>query len=111
MDNEAATQTDFFPAKEDSAALEKLEKALDEAGYWRTAARIQDMTGMSDREIRRLDQLSDGRIITGNRGYRLISSATMEDVNECVGRLRHQANKMLGRVIQIERRYHARRSA
>lgn len=101
------TQTELFQ-KPTPADLAKLESALT-VGVWLSAKQLSQLTGLNDREIRHLAQNSDGRIITGNNGYKLIAHATVLEVNECTNRLRSQAKRMIGRVIQIQRRYHARR--
>jgi hypothetical protein len=101
-------QTEIFPKKEDPAELARLESALSN-GKWMSAKRLFIYTGLNDREVRYLAQASDGRIITGNKGYKLIRHASVIEVNECCDRLRSQASRMIGRVIQIQRRYHARR--
>ena len=101
-------QPEFFSTQQLPVVFEKLERALS-AGKWMPAQQLSRLTGMNDREIRHLAQISDGRIITGNNGYKLIRHASVIEVNECCDRLRSQASRMIGRVIQIQRRYHARR--
>lgn len=68
---------------------------------WRHADEVGARTGLCAREMRQAANASQGRIISGQRGYCLIEEADTEDVMHCVNRLRHQAAEMLQRAVEI----------
>lgn len=60
----------------------------------------------SDRKIRAVAAASEGQIISGQRGYRLTSEATIAEVQHSAAWLRHQALEMTRRAVEIDRVYH-----
>ena len=79
---------------------------LDGAG-WQTAKQLK-ADGYGDRTLRAIASASAGRIISGQRGYALIESATVEDARHAASWLRHQAAEMNARAADIERAMHRR---
>ena len=79
---------------------------LDGAG-WQTAKQLK-ADGYGDRTLRAIASASAGRIISGQRGYCLIESATVEDARHAAAWLRHQAAEMNARAADIERAMHRR---
>ena len=75
---------------------------------WVNAKLLARLTGYDDRKLRAVANASDGRVISGNAGYKLTKEATNEEINECVGRLKAQADKMVMRIVSIERARHYR---
>lgn len=59
----------------------------------------------TERKIRALANASEGRIISGQRGYRLTREATIEEVRQASTWLRHQAEEMRRRALEIDRIY------
>jgi hypothetical protein len=74
---------------------------LAHAAGWTTAGGLRVLTNYSDREIRAIAAASRGRIISGQRGYRLTAEATIEEVNHAEAWLRSQAACMLKRAYEI----------
>jgi hypothetical protein len=59
------------------------------------------------RTLRDAAQASEGRIISGQLGYRLTVEASPEEVREATGRLRSQARLMIRRLVKTQRVWHA----
>lgn len=73
---------------------------------WVRAALICGALGMncnerSKRKIRQLAAESGGRIISGNRGYKLTKYATPEEICAAMARIRHQTIEMNHRLFEI----------
>lgn len=74
---------------------------------WLDAAAIELETNISDRKMRVIAEHSDGRILSGQDGYRLLDRDTpIEEVDRAATWLESQGKKMLGRAAAIRRRYH-----
>lgn len=74
---------------------------------WVKAAQIEAETKISERRVRRLAERSDGRILSGQNGYRLFDgSVPVEDVDHASNWLIAQGKNMIKRGIAIRRRYH-----
>lgn len=75
---------------------------------WRTARQISEAegAGWTDRECRLAAEASGGEIITGQKGYKLLSEATPEEVSHAAAWLRSQGEKMIDRSVEIQRLYH-----
>ena len=101
-------QLELFRQRREQERLAQMERTLATLGAWVKGNALQVYLGLNERKIRQLAELSDGRIITGNKGYKLIGNATIEEIGECTGRLKSQARQMLRRAIRIERRFHKR---
>jgi hypothetical protein len=63
----------------------------------------------SDRKVRAIANASIGRIISypGSPGYKLTLDCTPEEI-EGAGKLKHQADEMTRRYVEIEKVWHAR---
>jgi hypothetical protein len=94
---------------EEVAALQKL---LASAGCWLTAARISALAAPDfrwcDRRVRAIANASEGRIISGQPGYKLARLATLKEIQHAIDWLRHQAKEMQARALQIDRVYHGK---
>lgn len=73
---------------------------------WQTAAKLAAATRLPDRKLRALAAESGGRIISGQKGYCLISEATPEEIHHAWSWLESQAKQMLARAVQIRRQAH-----
>lgn len=73
---------------------------------WRSARSLAKFCGWTDRYVRRLAAASDGRIISGQQGYRLTLEATPEEIAHAADWYRSQARKMIVRSMQIRRLAH-----
>ena len=73
--------------------------------HWVTA-RVLENYGYTDRELRAIAEASNGRIISGQRGYALMSECTPEEIDRAASWLESQAKKMLARATAIRRRFH-----
>ena len=85
---------------------------LDGRGWVRASEMTCD--GIDDRKLRAIASASRGRILSGQRGYRLFDDATpIGEAEHCAAWLRSQGLAMLRRACEVERRVHdrVRRSA
>ena len=74
---------------------------------WLRAAEIEAATGASDRKMRLIAEHSDGRILSGQLGYRLFERSTpLEEADRAASWLESQGRKMLLRGAAIRRVYH-----
>lgn len=79
---------------------------LSRVSDWRTARELTLTTGHSDRALRQLASASNGKIITGQRGYKAASRSTADEIRHAAAWLKSQASEMLRRAIAIERNAH-----
>lgn len=84
--------------------IETLSHCLRGSG-WVTAATLS--TFFNDRTLRAIAEASNGRIISGQRGYALMSECTPEEIDRAASWLESQAKKMLARATAIRRRFHS----
>lgn len=68
---------------------------------WRTAAEIAAATGIADRTLRLCAESSAGKILGGQRGYKLTAEATPVEIKHCEAWLLSQAHRMIDRARQI----------
>lgn len=87
--------------------LPHLLTALDGRG-WVKAKTLADELRTNDRVIREAASRSEGRIVSGQKGYCLTAQASVEDVQHAAAWLRSQAKQMTQRAYQIERALHRR---
>ena len=106
------TQPSLFASKAPRVSGEDVARLiafLDGLG-WVTAAHLvgthdwNDAHGRSwtDRDLRAIAAASQGRIISGQRGYSLTTSASVEDVNHAIAWLRSQSRSMSTRANEIQ---------
>lgn len=81
-------------------AVARLRALLDGRG-WRTARDLAAAMQTDDRTIRALANASQGQIIGGQRGYCLVSQASVQDVEHVERFLLSQARAMIERARQI----------
>lgn len=84
-------------------AARLLDCLLDELhdGQWHTAKELGPVLRTNDRVIRKCADLSKGRVISGDLGYKLTRFATTEELDHAEARLNSQANKMKARALEI----------
>ena len=74
---------------------------------WLKAAEIATQAGVSERKMRAMAEHSDGRILSGQAGYRYLDRTTpIDEVDQAATWLESQGKKMLARAAVIRRRYH-----
>lgn len=78
---------------------------------WRTARELTITLGHSDRVLRQLANASNGRVITGQRGYKAASRSTTDEIAHAAAWLKSQAQEMMRRAIAIENNAHRRIAA
>jgi len=102
------TQLPLFARREKRAMPDQIDALVSSlrGGEWLKAAAICRVTGLNDRQIRAAANASDGQVISGQNGYKLTVLATQAEQDHAVNWIRHQAKRMLQRVIQIERVRH-----
>jgi len=88
--------------------LNRLINRLDWGSDWFTARELCADLDMSDRQIRKLAEMSEGRIIGTDHGYKLTSRVTPEEFSEWRGRYESQIKRMLERVQRTARQWHKR---
>lgn len=75
---------------------------------WLTARLISQALSWPDRKIRAVANASEGQVISGQLGYRLTCEASIAEIQHATKWMRHQANAMLARVMEIDRVYHGK---
>lgn len=74
---------------------------------WVKAPQIEAETEISDRRLRRLAEKSDGRILSGQKGYRLFDATVpIAEIDHAANWLISQGKMMIRRGVAIRRRYH-----
>lgn len=74
---------------------------------WLKASEIEAAIAVGDRKMRVLAEHSDGRILSGQNGYRLFDQSTpLGEADQAASWLESQGKKMLLRGAAIRRRYH-----
>lgn len=85
---------------------EKLLKVFSD-GKWHDRRELMPKFGLSYIQIRDairdLDVFKNGELISGNKGWRLVTHATSAELDEFTARLRSQARTMLKRIIAVKR--------
>ena len=84
--------------------------ALLKGRNWLTSRQIKQATHWDDRTIRQIAATSEGRILSGQKGYKLTREATPDERDHAVKWLRSQARKMIARSMQINRIHYAKES-
>ncbi len=79
--------------------------ALLRGSGWVSAKTIRALAGWDDRAVRRIAAASDGAVISGDAGYKLLAESTPEDFKEFSGRLQSQIRRMAARMIRVRRRW------
>lgn len=85
--------------------IEALVSALRELGRWATARELVAL-GYEERHLRAIAEHSDGRIISGQRGYALMACCAPAEIDRAASWLESQAKKMLTRAARIRARFH-----
>lgn len=88
--------------------LSRLEEYLTWANGWRTAKTISADLSMDDRYIRKLAEVSEGKILGTDAGYKLTSKVTPEEFSEWKGRYESQVKRMLERLQRTTSQWHRR---
>ena len=103
------TQPDLFAVTKaprvSDADVAWLLRALDGKGWCRTKW-LQRSFEISDRTFRAIAAASQGRIISGQRGYARTDQASVEDVNHAAAWLEHQGELMIHRAKEIRQALH-----
>ena len=82
---------------------------------WLSAKEICIRKGLTPSEanrriVRSFAEESEGKVISGQEGYKLTAEATAEEIHHAAAWLRAQATKMLSRASSIEAVYAARKN-
>ena len=74
---------------------------------WLRAAALDAALEFDDRKMRAIAEASDGRILSGQTGYRLFDGSTpLDEADRAAAWLESQGKKMLKRGAAIRRRFH-----
>ena len=97
-------QLGLFDAKPTDANVVWLETLLKGAGVWMTARDIIQTCGakLLDRDVRELASAS-GWVISGQRGYKSMHHATIEEVDHAANWMVSQGKKMIKRGMLLRR--------
>ena len=101
-----------FPLWQRAPADEKVTRLLPAlldalSGHgWRSAKDLAAALDTDDRTIRAIAAASDGRVISGQQGYHLTRTASVEEVNHAAAWLEHQADQMRKRAYAIRQNLH-----
>lgn len=73
---------------------------------WVTARQLREATGIDDRVLRLCAEASEGRVISGQKGYKLTAEATPGEIHHACAWLISQAKRMTDRARQIRLAQH-----
>jgi hypothetical protein len=90
-----------------AVALQCLRNGLADL-QWHTAKELAARFDVSDRELRAVAEFHGEEFVSGNKGYRLMSAATIDEIRQCAGRLQSQVTKMQARIVQLTNAAHRR---
>lgn len=85
--------------------IERVRIALAD-GRWHTARELAASTGLGDRHLRWVAEERDTEFVSGNKGYRLFSACTAEELCVCADRLLSQGKKMIRRAVALRAAAH-----
>ena len=105
------TQPTFNFTERKYLALVKLLDRLIEVladGRWYQARELKTLLHTDDRTLRKLAEFSDGRVLSGNSGYKLTRCASPADMAEFEGRQLSQVAKTKERLTRTLKRWHGR---
>ncbi|HUS37327.1 MAG TPA: hypothetical protein VM680_18415 [Verrucomicrobiae bacterium] len=106
-----SSQLELIETPPPDPRVEEMIHILADQKGWITAAQLLvtawwPITEENKRLLRDLASQSDGQIISGQRGYRHIRHATLEEIDHAANWLQHQAVEMDNRARAIRRRKH-----
>lgn len=105
MKTELGIRTSLAP-QVDPAQVDMLCEFLRGKG-WMKAAAIEAAIAIDDRKVRAFAEHSDGRILSGQEGYRLFERSTpIEEADQAASWLESQAKRMVRRASSIRQRLH-----
>ena len=94
-------------AKADQSAAARLEPRfyalLEHNASWMRSRRLCDIMGTNERVLRQIADRSQGRVISGQQGYKLTRLATVEEIDHAERWLLSQARKMQERAVEIRK--------
>jgi hypothetical protein len=95
----------FLSAKTAARLVRLVDRFLEQLAdaQWHRAKDLARVLHTDDRTIRRLGDVSGGRVISGQLGYKLTRFATNDEIDHAEAWLRSQASKMLERAVEIRR--------
>lgn len=103
------TQLDLLLPRVTRNAAEMMDRflhVLQDEGDWVKGATLAARLHTSDRVIRMCASHSKGRVLSGQKGYRLTQDATLDEITHAANWLRSQAREMLQRSMEIDRFKH-----
>ena len=97
------TQQRSFTFTERERYAEKVNRLLNvlSDGRWYTAKELAQILLTDDRSVRKYADLSGGRVISTEQGYKLTRYATTDECDHAEARLLSQARKMTDRAREI----------
>lgn len=116
-----ATALDLFAPRQQAApeptdaderdVLRTLKQFADNGKRWVLGRELVESIGWPDcensrRKLRAVAEANAKRILSGDKGYALLSNCTPDEIIHAANRLRTQAEKMLRRSLDIQNAYH-----
>lgn len=99
-------QLAFRARRGDASASKLLQGVFMDAlsdGAWHSGKSLQRELQTNERVIRAIADHSKGRVISSEKGYRLIECASTAEIDHAEARLLSQARKMTERAVEIRR--------
>lgn len=102
------TQMNLLLPRVTRKAAEMMDRFLEslQDGQWHKGSDLATRLHTSDRVIRLMASDSGGRVLSGQKGYRLTRFASLDEITHAENWLRSQARQMLKRSLEIRRHRH-----
>lgn len=103
-----ATQMSLFERRLQQAAadVDTLVAELYAVKTWRKRSQLCLSLGWSERRLRLAGERAGGQVIFGQKGYRHIRWASIEEIKACCATLFSQARRNSERAIETQRAFH-----
>jgi hypothetical protein len=104
------TQLSLFEERKQRSLSDDVERTVVSLMHtyseWVTAATLSQMTGFNIRRLREVANASQGRIISGQKGYCLLKRANPDEIRHAANWLESQGREMIKRAERIRKLAH-----
>lgn len=100
------TELKYYRPKTQLPALVNITEIVLRGYGWMPRDELCKRTGIDKRTIQLVANASGGEIISSNKGYRLLSEATRDEIVHSFRQLRAQAREMIRRSVEQEKKFH-----
>ena len=103
----------FARIRDEEKAVQRLDRLLDilSDGRWYKGSELCQLLHTNERVVRRIADLSAGRILGSDKGYRMLRHATNDEIDHAENRLISQAKRMMERAAQYRKERNAGRQS